>query len=249
MNLTMKYMHSLSSFLAPVLRTLLVTSIALAAVAATAQEAAIRKNLAERMPEFQKIDEVTLTAMPGIYEVRMDSNLFYTDAKGAYIIQGEMMDVNQKRNLTAERMDKLNAIDFNALPLKDAFTIVRGNGKRKLAVFEDPNCGYCKRFERDLQSLDNVTVHMFLYPILGNDSVEKSRAIWCAKDREGAWLDWMVRDKPPASASAKCDTSAISRNVEFGKKHRITGTPTLIFADGTRVPGAIPAAQVEQRLK
>ena len=138
------------------------------------------------------------------------------------------------------------AIDFSALPLKDAFTIVRGNGKRKLAVFEDPNCGYCKRFERDLQKVDNVTVHMFLYPILGPDSTDKSRNIWCAKDKAKAWQDWMVRDQ--AAPAASCDTAALARNVEFGKKHKITGTPTLVFADGTRVPGAIGAQQVEKLL-
>lgn len=241
-------MKPIHSFLAPVLRTLLVASIALLGFAATAQEAAIRKNLAERLPDFKKIDEVSQTAMPGVYEVRIDSNLFYTDAKGDYLIQGEMMDVKERRNLTEERVNKLNAVAFDALPLKDAFTIVRGNGKRKLAVFEDPNCGYCKRFEKELQGVDNVTIHMFLYPILGADSAEKSRAIWCAKDRAGAWQDWMVRDKAPGATPAKCDTDAIARNVEFGKKYRITGTPTLIFADGTRVPGAIPATQVEQRL-
>ena len=242
---TMKTMYS---FLATVLRSLLVASITLVGFSATAQEAAIRKNLAERLPNFSKIDEVKQTAMPGLYEVRIESNLFYTDAKGDYLIQGELMDVKERRNLTEERMNKLNAVAFNSLPLKDAFTIVRGNGKRKLAVFEDPNCGYCKRFEQDLQNVDNVTIHMFLYPILGADSAEKSRAIWCAKDRAGAWQDWMVRDKPPGAAPAKCDTDAIARTVEFGKKHRITGTPTLIFADGSRVPGAINAQQVEQRL-
>jgi len=130
--------------------------------------------------------------------------------------------------------------------LADAFTMVRGNGKRRLAVFEDPNCGYCKRFERDLQGVDNVTVYLFLYPILGPDSTEKSRNIWCAKDKAKAWLDWMVRDQSPAKAS--CDSSALTRNTEFGRKHRITGTPTLIFNDGTRVPGAVPAAQVEKQL-
>lgn len=228
--------------------TLLAVSIALVGFAATAQEAAIRKNLSERLPEFKKIDEVTKTDMPGIFEVRVDDSLFYTDEKGAYLLQGELMDVNQRRNLTQERMDKINAVAFDSLPLKDAFTIVRGNGKRKIAVFEDPNCGYCKRFEKDLQNVDNVTVHMFLYPILGADSAEKSRALWCAKDRAGAWQDWMVRDKPAAKAPEKCNVDAIARNVEFGKKHRLTGTPTLIFADGTRVPGAINAQQVEQRL-
>ena len=242
---TMKPQHS---FLTPLLRSVLVASVALVGFAATAQEAAIRKNLAERLPDFKKIDEVTQTAMPGLYEVRIDSNLFYTDAKGDYLIQGELMDVKERRNLTEERMTKLNAVAFDSLPLKDAFTIVRGNGKRKLAVFADPNCGYCKRFEKDLLGLDNVTVHTFLYPILGADSADKSRAIWCAKDRSAVWQDWMVRDKSPGTAPAKCDSDALARNVELGKKHRITGTPTLIFADGTRVPGAIPAAQIEQRL-
>lgn len=231
-----------------VTRTLLAVSLAMLGLAAVAQEAAIRKNLGERLPNFQKIDEVTKTAMPGIYEVRIENSLFYTDAKGAYLIQGDMLDVNQRRNLTEERMNKLTAVAFDALPLKDAFTIVRGNGKRKLVVFEDPNCGYCKRFERDLQGVDNVTVHMFLYPILGSDSVDKSRNIWCAKDRAVAWQDWMVREKAPAAAGAKCDTEALTRNVAFGKKHNITGTPTLIFADGTRVPGAINAQQIEQHL-
>ena len=140
----------------------------------------------------------------------------------------------------------MTAISFDALPLKDAFTIVRGNGKRKLAVFEDPNCGYCKRFERDLQKVDNVTIHMFLYPILSADSTEKSKNIWCAKDKGKAWQDWMVRDKPAPTAS--CDSSALERNVELGRKFKITGTPTLVFVDGSRVPGAIGAQEVEKNL-
>ena len=211
-----------------------------------AQEAVIRKNLGERIPQFGKIDEITRTPMPGLFEVRVGNDLFYTDAQANFLIQGALIDTRQRRNLTEERTDKLLAIDFDSLPLADAFTMVRGNGKRRLAVFEDPNCGYCKRFERDLQGVDNVTVYLFLYPILGPDSTEKSRNIWCAKDKAKAWLDWMVRDQSPAKAS--CDSSALTRNTEFGRKHRITGTPTLIFNDGTRVPGAVPAAQVEKQL-
>ncbi|MCB1974442.1 MAG: DsbC family protein, partial [Burkholderiaceae bacterium] len=212
----------------------------------TAQEAAIRKTLAERIPQMEKIDEVQATAMPGLYEVRIGTDIFYTDAKGNYLIQGELIDTRARRNLTEDRINKLSAVDFAALPFKDAFTIVRGDGKRKLAVFEDPNCGYCKRFERDMQNVDNVTVHLFLYPILSPDSAEKSRNIWCAKDRTAAWEDYMVRDRIPAAAT--CDTSALQRNLAFGKKYKITGTPTLIFADGSRVPGAIPAKDVEKRL-
>ncbi|MFP5485128.1 MAG: disulfide isomerase [Burkholderiales bacterium RIFCSPLOWO2_12_FULL_65_40] len=215
-------------------------------LSATAQESAIRKSLAERIPQFEKIDEIQATAMPGLYEVRIGTDLFYTDAKGNYLIQGELFDTKARRNLTEDRITKLTAVDFAALPLKDAFTIVRGDGKRKLAVFEDPNCGYCKRFERDLQSVDNVTIYLFLYPILSPDSVEKSRNIWCAKDRVAAWQDYMVRDKTPAPAA--CDTSALQRNLAFGKKYKITGTPTLIFTNGSRVPGAIGAQDVEKRL-
>ena len=218
-----------------------------ASLGVQAQEAAIRKNLTERVPQLQQIDEITKSAMPGLYEVRYNgTDILYTDAEGNYLIQGSLIDTKQKRNLTEERIDKLTAVAFDSLPLKDAFTIVRGNGKRKLAVFEDPNCGYCKRFERDLQKVDNVTVYMFLYPILSADSTAKSRNIWCAKDRAGAWMDWMVRDQVPAAAT--CDSTALNRNIEFGKKHKITGTPTLVFADGSRVPGAINAQQVEKFL-
>ncbi len=223
------------------------TLLALAAPgAARAQEAAIRKNLAERIPQLSKIDEITRTPMAGLYEVRVGTDLYYTDAQGHFLIQGSLYDTRQRRNLTEERMDKLLSIDFDSLPLTDAFTVVRGNGKRRLAVFQDPNCGFCKRFERDLQNVDNVTIYMFLYPILGADSTEKSRNIWCAKDKAKAWQDWMVRDQVPPKAS--CDTGALARNTEFGRKHRINGTPTLVFADGSRVPGAIPAAQVEKQL-
>jgi thiol:disulfide interchange protein DsbC len=223
-----------------------IASVALFVASAQAQEAAIRKNLTERLPQMGKIDEVGKTPMPGLFEVRVGTDLYYTDAEGNFLLHGQLIDTKRQQNLTEERQEKLLAIDFSALPVKDAFTIVRGNGKRKIALFEDPNCGYCKRFERDLQKVDNVTIHLFLYPILGPDSTEKSRNLWCSKDKGKAWLDWMVRDALPAAAS--CDTTALTRNIEFGRKFKITGTPTMVFADGTRVPGAIPAQQVEKLL-
>ena len=220
-----------------------------AALAAWADEVEIRKNLAERLPQLGKIDEVTKSPIPGLFEVRANgSEIFYTDPLGNFLLQGDLIDTQLKRNLTEERINKLTALAFADLPLKDGFTIVRGNGKRKIAVFEDPNCGYCKRFERDLQQVNNVTISMFLYPILSADSAEKSRNIWCSKDKVKAWMDWMVRDVSPSPALPKCDASALMRNVELGKKHKITGTPTLIFVDGTRVPGAINAEQVEKYL-
>ncbi|MDD5029782.1 MAG: DsbC family protein [Rhodoferax sp.] len=212
-----------------------------------AQDTVIRKNLGERIPQFPKIDEISKTPIPGLFEIRVNgTDIYYTDSQGNYLIQGNLIDTQQRRNLTEERVDKLTAVKFDALPFKDAFTIVRGNGKRQLAVFEDPNCGYCKRFERDLQKVNNVTIHLFLYPILGVDSVEKSKGIWCAKDQAKVWQDWMVRDVPLPTAS--CDTAALTRNVELGRKFKITGTPTLIFADGSRVPGAVGPDQVEKRL-
>ena len=229
------------------LKSSLLALIASLSLGALAQEATIRKNLAERLPNLPKIDEVTKTPMDGLYEVRINqSEIFYTDAGGNFIIQGNLIDTKARVDLTEQRVEKLTAIEFKDLPLKDAFTIVRGNGKRKVAVFEDPNCGYCKRFERDLAKVDNVTVHVFLYPILSQDSADKSRHIWCAKDKGKAFLDWMVRDVTPPAAN--CDASALVRNVEFGKKMRITGTPTLIFANGNRVPGAIPQERIEKLL-
>ncbi len=218
----------------------------LALGSAQAQEATIRKNLSERLPNMPKIDEVSKTPMNGLYEVRMGSDIMYSDAEGHFLIQGNLIDVRQKRNLTEERVDKLSSIPFDQLPLKNTFSQVRGNGKRKLVVFADPNCGFCKRFERDLQKLDNVTIQHVLYPILGEDSKTKSKNIWCARDKAKVWNDWMIQGvMPPA---AQCDSTAIEANVEFGRKHRITGTPTLFFADGSRVVGAVPLSQIENQL-
>ena len=234
------------------MKFLRLTGISLLALAALsmnttfAQEATLRKNLSERLPNLPKIDEVSKTPMNGLYELRMGNEVMYSDAEGNFLIQGSLIDVKQKRNLTEERVEKLSAIPFDQLPMKTAFTQVRGNGKRKLAVFADPNCGYCKRFEKDLQKLDNVTIHHFLYPILGEDSRTKSRNIWCAKDKAKAWNDWMINGTVPTTAN--CDASSVDTIVEFGKKNRITGTPMLLFADGTRVPGAVPMAQVEKML-
>jgi thiol:disulfide interchange protein DsbC len=221
--------------------------LAVLGTAAQAQgDSVIRKNLGERIPQLQKIDEVRKAEMPGLWEVRVGTDVFYTDSEGNFLISGQLIDTKSRRNLTEERVDKLSAIDFSSLPLADAFTIVRGDGKRKLAVFEDPNCPYCKRFERDLQKVDNVTIYMFLYPILGPDSIDKSHHIWCAKDRGKAWQQVMVENRPLAPAS--CDTAPVERNVAFGHKHKITGTPTLLFTDGKRVPGAISAADVDKML-
>jgi len=212
-----------------------------------ADEAAIRKNIAERLPDIPKIDEIQKTGMPGIYEIRIGTEILYTDENGSYLIQGEVIDTKTRANLTEQRIAKLTAIDFKSLPLKDAIVWKQGTGDRKLVVFADPNCGYCKKFERDLQEVKNVTVYTFLYPILGGDSPEKSKAIWCAKDNTKAWRDWMIKGTP-AENSPNCDSTALQRNFAFGKKHRINGTPGLVFEDGTQRAGALNAEAIEKML-
>jgi thiol:disulfide interchange protein DsbC len=222
---------------------------ALIAAPAGAQEAVIRKTISERMPTFPKIDEITKTAIPGIYELRMGIDVVYSDAKGEHLIQGELLETRTGVNLTEARLDKLTAIDVTKLNYKDAIVWKQGTGARKLVVFADPNCGYCKRFEAQLQQVKDITVYTFLYPILGGDSPEKSRDIWCAKDSTKAWRDWMLNGTAPTStASEKCDVSAIERNASVARKHRINGTPALVFEDGKRVAGALGVEAVEKQL-
>jgi len=214
-----------------------------------AQEAVIRKTLAERLPKLPPIDEVTRTPIPGLWEVRMGTDLVYTDDKGDHLIVGaSIIDTKTRVDLTEARVDKLTAIDFAKLPLADAIAIKQGTGARKMAVFVDPNCGYCKRFERDLVQVKDVTIYAFLMPILGPDSTLKARDIWCTKDAAKAWRSWMIEGVAAAAAPAKCDTAALERNVAFGRKHKINGTPAVVFEDGTRRPGVIPLEMVERLL-
>jgi thiol:disulfide interchange protein DsbC len=235
-------------------RTALMRAVALAlllsgAAAAQADEAAIRKAVAERLPSFPKIDEVAKTPIPGVYELRVGTDIFYADEQGNYLIQGSIFDTRTRTDLTQARVDKLTAVDVASLPLKDAMLIKQGSGARKLVVFADPNCGYCKRIERDLLTLKDVSIYTFLYPILGPDSTVKSKDIWCSKDPGKTWRNWMVDGVAPARAPASCDTAALERNIALGQKYKITGTPGVVFEDGSRAPGAIPAAQIEQRIQ
>jgi len=218
------------------------------ALPALADEAAIRKNLPERLPTFPKIDEVSKTPMAGLYEVRMGTEIVYTDESGQFLIQGSLIDTKTRVDLTQARIDKLTAIDFATLPFKDAVLIKQGSGARKLVVFADPNCGYCKRLEKDMLALKDVSIYTFLLPILGPDSTTKSRDIWCAKDPGKAGRAWMVDGQVPAKALANCETAALERNGEMGRKYKVQGTPALVFEDGSRSPGAMPAAQIESRM-
>lgn len=215
--------------------------------AAFADEAAIRKNLAERLPNLPPIDEVSKTAIPGIYEVRIGTEIVYADENGNHVLQGNLIDTKTRTSLTEARVNKLTSIDFAQLPLKDAIVWKNGTGARKMAVFADPNCGYCKKFEQDLQKIKNVTVYTFLLPVLGGDSPQKSEAIWCSKDQAKAWLAWMLEGKQPQRNIGQCATP-LERNLEFSRKYRINGTPAIIFSDGTRIPGAINAEQIEKQL-
>jgi len=226
--------------------------LALAAAAlssALADEAAIRKNLAERMPGLPKIDEVSKTPIAGLYEVRIGTDILYTDELANHIIEGSLYDTRTHTDLTKARVDKLTAIDFAQLPLKDAIVLKQGSGSRKLVVFADPNCGYCKRLEKDLVNVKDVTIYTFVIPILGADSAVKARDIWCAKDNGKVWRTWMTTGAvPPKSMDPKCDTSALDRNLAMSRKYKVNGTPALVFENGTRVPGAIGVDQIEKQL-
>ena len=218
-------------------RTLLL-ALAVLGGTAFAQEATIRKNLTQRLPSLPAIDSVTPTPMKGLFEVRINgTELMYSDANGDFVLlQGELFDTRQRVNLTEARINQLTAIAFKDLPLKDAVVTVRGNGSRKIAVFSDPNCGFCKRLERDLLKINNVTVYTFVVAMLGPDSQTKARNIWCSAKPAEAYNDWMLDGQTPPTQN--CDTAALTRNLAFAQKHRINGTPTSFLADGTRIAGA-----------
>lgn len=217
----------------------------LSALPALANEAAVKKAVETKFNT--KVDSVTKSGYLGLYEVYADGQILYTDKDATAFLVGSLVDGKTLKNVTQERMNKLTAIRFQDLPLDQAIKQVRGDGKRVLASFEDPNCGYCKRLAKELLKLENVTIYTFLYPILSQDSVDKSKQIWCSSDRAKAWNDWMVEGKAPEN-KAICDTTAVTKNQEFGRKLNINGTPTLFFADGERIPGAVPLARIEEKL-
>jgi thiol:disulfide interchange protein DsbC len=217
---------------------------ALAASSAFAGETEIRQSIASMFPDT-KIDAVHKTGFLGLYEVQVGSDVLYSDEKGNYVIEGNIVDVRARRNLTEERRNKLAQVKFSDLPLELAVKTVRGNGKRVFATFEDPNCGYCKKLAHDLVGVTDITMYTFLYPILAADSADKSRAIWCSPDRSKAWSDWMVN--AVEAKAATCD-NPIDKVSALGRSLHVTGTPTIIFTDGNRVPGYVPVAKLEEML-
>ena len=229
-------------------KTLAALGVALLAATAVAQgsEADVRKNVEAALGNGAKVDSVRKAGALGLYEVVVGGEIFYTDDKANHILAGHLFELKTGKDLTQERLSLLTAVKFDDLPLNLAIRKVRGKGTRKFAYFGDPNCGYCKRFEQQLVNMDDVTIYTFLYPILSQDSVEKSKAIWCASDRTKAWTDTMLTGNTPSGG--KCDTAALDKVMTLAHKLRINGTPAIFLADGTRLPGYMPAAQLEQAI-
>ena len=194
----------------------------------------------------QKPDQV-FKGRGNLYEVLIGGQIYYVDSDVTFVLAGRMFDPATREDLTQKRLDTALKVDFKSLPLERAVKTVRGDGSRVMVTFEDPNCGYCKRLWQSMAELKNVTIYTFLYPILSQDSMDKSRAIWCSKDRAASWDEHMVQNKTPAAAPADCK-NPLEQNVALGRELGINGTPTIVFADGTRSAGAMPVPAIEQRL-
>ena len=212
-------------------------------------EANIKKVVEPRLGPGVKIDSVKETPYAGLYEVRAAGDILYTDKKGEYLFIGHIYNAKTTQDLTKERIDEISKIKFSDLPLELALKQVKGDGKRVIAVFEDPNCGYCKRLRQTtLKEIDNVTIYTFLYNILSEDSVAKSKNIWCAPDRVKALDDWMVAGKAAPAAPASCASTPHDKVLALGQKLRIQGTPAIFFTDGSRIPGAVDTKALEAKL-
>ena len=230
--------------------TLLGLSISMAAsVVAAADEPA--EALAARLKEMYpatKIERVQRSEIPALFEVLMGRNVAYTDSTGRYFVFGHLFDMKEQRDVTADRVEKAARIAFGDLPLADAIKTVRGKGERVVAVFSDPDCPYCRRLEAELDTLDNVTLYTFIYPLEGlhPEAKDKAIAVWCASNRSRAWAELMKSSKVPANRA--CD-HPIERNIQLGQRLGIQGTPTLVSADGRTLPGAAPRERIEHWLR
>jgi thiol:disulfide interchange protein DsbC len=224
---------------------------ALLATVAGAQgvEATVRKNVEAALGDGAKVDSVRKAEAFNLYEILIGGEILYTDEKASHILVGHLIDTKTRKDLTEERLNKLSQIKFSDLPLDLAIKQVKGNGgngKRVIATFEDPNCTYCKKLAKELQVVKDVTIYTFLHPILSQDSLDKSKAIWCAADRAKAWNDYMLNGTTPAAA--KCDTAALDKSMALARKLNIRGTPAIFLADGTRIPGYMPAAKLDEAM-
>ena len=226
------------------IKSLLLIALTFFAASAFANDS-VKQELIKKYPEV-KSERITKTTYGGLFEIFAGGEIFYTDEKVTFLLLGTLVDAQTRTNVSAARLQKLNVINFNELPFENAIKLVRGNGSRRMAIFEDPNCGYCKKFEQDINATDNITAYIFAYPILAQDSIEKSKSIWCSTDRLKAWQDLMLREKAP-TAKGTCDTP-IDKVLALGRKMNVTGTPTTFFEDGERISGALPKDTIEAKL-
>jgi thiol:disulfide interchange protein DsbC len=208
-------------------------------------EQQLKTELQKKLGANAKVRSVSPSPVTGLYEVLVGNDVFYSDSSGKYLIQGEIIELATGKNITEQRQADINRIKWADLITANAIKTVRGNGSRQLAVFSDPNCGYCKRLDKSLQQLDNVTIYTYLMPILSADSALKSKQIWCSSDPYKTYIDWMVNGLTP-SGKSDC-TTPLDKNLAFAKSYGITGTPTLFFTDGSRFPGAVQITDIEKK--
>ena len=237
------------------LRFLAAGALALACASAWSDDAAIRRNWALHNPKSPPIDEITKTPIAGLYELRVDKELVYSDEQGNYLIfpsrdqtDGHLLDARSKADLTEQRYAKIMAQDIPKLPYGDALVFKQGSGARHMIVFEDPNCHFCKDAERNFAALKDVTIYTFLIPILGQDSVSKSRIIWCSKNNAQVWRNWMLQGEMPQRSMGTCDLNALSRNLELAGRYHLNYTPAIILDDGSRFVGVADLEHLSKRL-
>ena len=223
---------------------------ALLALPALANEAAIRQVFKTKYPNV-RVEGVQAAPMPGLFEVRFQTQdgpqILYTDAQANFFVDGNLIDTRSGRNLTQERLQKLTAIEFGALPFDLALKVQRGNGRRVLAMFTDPYCPYCRKFEQSLLQIDDITVYVFMFPVIRPDLADHSRAVWCAPDRVKAWLELAAGDAAKVPAGGASCANPVDKVLEFGRSLRINSTPTVFFSNGERGSG-MPLAALRVKL-
>jgi thiol:disulfide interchange protein DsbC len=227
------------------LGVLVLAAAGLMASGARADESGIRQGFKSKFPKMG-VESVAATPFPGVFQVIVDGRVFYTDAKVSYLFSGDLLDVRgEPRNLTDEANAKIAAVALSKAT-ESAVKRVKGSGKRVIYTFEDPNCGYCKELQKELAKVSDVTVYTFLWPILSQDSLDKSKAIWCSRDRAKAWEDYMIRGSAPGKR--ECDTAALERNQRLAQRFRLKGTPAVYLGNGEQIGGFVPAEKLEAAL-
>ena len=233
------------------MKKIIFPALALLALPALAGEVEIRQAIEAKLGGA-KVDGIQPAPVPGIFEVRFQSRdgpqIVYTDAQGNYIFTGHLIDAKNDRDLTEQRLQKLTAIEFGSLPLDLAVKVQRGNGKRVLAMFSDPHCPYCRKLEQSLLQIDDITVYVFMYPVIRPDYADHSRAVWCSKDRAKAWLELAAAERPKLPAAGANCANPVDKVLELGRSMRVRSTPTLYFANGERAEGGMPIALMRAKL-